>query len=79
MLKQIGNAVPPLLARALAAAAEAVLEHLDNKEPSSLAFPIFAQPFLELDVVSPANGHKVVHEHSEPASTNSTTICRKKP
>jgi DNA (cytosine-5)-methyltransferase 1 len=29
MLKQIGNAVPPLLARALASAAEGVLERLD--------------------------------------------------
>jgi DNA (cytosine-5)-methyltransferase 1 len=30
MLKQIGNAVPPLLARALASAAESVLERLDG-------------------------------------------------
>jgi DNA (cytosine-5)-methyltransferase 1 len=30
MLKQIGNAVPPLLARSLASAAEGVLERLDN-------------------------------------------------
>jgi site-specific DNA-cytosine methylase len=31
MLKQVGNAVPPLLARALASAAERVLERLDNR------------------------------------------------
>jgi DNA (cytosine-5)-methyltransferase 1 len=31
MLKQIGNAVPPLLARALASAAEGVLERLDSQ------------------------------------------------
>lgn len=30
MLKQIGNAVPPLMARALAAAAETALQHLDS-------------------------------------------------
>ena len=53
MLKQIGNAVPPLLARAVASAAEAALERLDNKA-SSLALPIFAQPFLEFDQAAPA-------------------------
>ena len=35
MLKQIGNAVPPLLARALACAAEGVLERLDNNSIQS--------------------------------------------
>lgn len=46
MLKQIGNAVPPLLARALAAAAEQALLRLDGKQlvsfrrPEPLVFPI---------------------------------------
>lgn len=39
MLKQIGNAVPPLLARALAAAAERALLRLDHKET-----PVLQQP-----------------------------------
>lgn len=56
MLKQVGNAVPPLLARALASAAEAALEHLDNKQTSVLKFPILVQPFLEFDAASTAAG-----------------------
>jgi len=36
MLKQIGNAVPPLLARALAAAAEQALEAIDKNSVTSL-------------------------------------------
>ena len=53
MLKQVGNAVPPLLARAIASAAEAALERLDHKQ-SSLQFPLYAQPALELDLEEPA-------------------------
>jgi DNA (cytosine-5)-methyltransferase 1 len=50
MLKQIGNAVPPLLARAVASAAEAALERLDNTEHRAAEFPLFVQPTLELDL-----------------------------
>lgn len=39
MLKQIGNAVPPLLARALAAAVERALLRLDRKEKQALRLP----------------------------------------
>jgi DNA (cytosine-5)-methyltransferase 1 len=39
MLKQIGNAVPPLLARALAAAIERALLRLDRKEIQALRHP----------------------------------------
>lgn len=49
MLKQIGNAVPPLLARALGAAAERALQHLDDKTGAVLHFPKPLQPSLELD------------------------------
>jgi DNA (cytosine-5)-methyltransferase 1 len=38
MLKQIGNAVPPLLARALASAAESVLERLDGLSEDGALF-----------------------------------------
>jgi DNA (cytosine-5)-methyltransferase 1 len=48
MLKQVGNAVPPLLARAVAWAAEAALERLDHKQPS-VARRLSAQPLLEAD------------------------------
>lgn len=69
MLKQIGNAVPPLLARAVASAAEAALEFLDNKAPSVVEFPLFAQPLLELEPPSVAgvikvNGHGTSHRHT---------------
>jgi DNA (cytosine-5)-methyltransferase 1 len=49
MLKQIGNAVPPLLARALGAAAERALQHLDSKGGAVLPFPKALQSSLELD------------------------------
>ena len=61
MLKQIGNAVPPLLARALASAAETVLEKLDH--PTTMAAePPYAQPLplSALDAPSSAlNGTRV--------------------
>lgn len=50
MLKQIGNAVPPLLARALAAAAAATLDYLNGNALPVVQFPVSAQPTLELDV-----------------------------
>jgi len=70
MLKQIGNAVPPLLGRAVAAAAEAALEHLEGKTPGLTQFPIYGQPALDLDipVIGPiaANGHRVSRRGSVP-------------
>jgi DNA (cytosine-5)-methyltransferase 1 len=57
MLKQVGNAVPPLLARALAASAEAALEHLDKKPASVLKHPILVQSFLPLDASSATAGN----------------------
>lgn len=62
MLKQIGNAVPPLLARAVAAAAEAALERLDGNALSIVDFPLFAQPVLDLDSSTAANGHLTTRE-----------------
>lgn len=50
MLKQIGNAVPPLLARAIASAAEAALEVLDGKAPATTGRPFFTQPVLDLEL-----------------------------
>jgi DNA (cytosine-5)-methyltransferase 1 len=50
MLKQIGNAVPPLLGRALAAAGEKALLRLDGKQvvtfrrPELLTLPAVAEP-----------------------------------
>jgi DNA (cytosine-5)-methyltransferase 1 len=46
MLKQIGNAVPPLLGRALAAAAEQALLQLDGKQAPAFphAQPLFLRP-----------------------------------
>lgn len=69
MLKQVGNAVPPLLARAVASAAEAALQRLDNNASSSVAkFPLFAQPVLDLEapVVSSVavDGHRRSHGNS---------------
>ena len=49
MLKQIGNAVPPLMARALAAAMEIALQHLDGHSGSVLQLPVPTQPLLQLD------------------------------
>jgi DNA (cytosine-5)-methyltransferase 1 len=63
MLKQVGNAVPPLLARAVASATEAALDRLDHKQPSN-SFPVYKQPFLGSDepapepILSTVNGGK---------------------
>ncbi|NUV91606.1 DNA cytosine methyltransferase [Streptomyces sp. KAI 90] len=48
MLKQIGNAVPPLMARALAAAAQQALLQLDSRNDSALSFTVPVQQMLEL-------------------------------
>lgn len=47
MLKQVGNAVPPLLARALAAAAGRALDRLGGVG-GALRFPVPVQPALDL-------------------------------
>lgn len=52
MLKQIGNAVPPLLARAVATAAEAALQRLDRRPSPITEFPISTQPVLEMELPS---------------------------
>jgi DNA (cytosine-5)-methyltransferase 1 len=49
MLKQIGNAVPPLLARALAAAAEDTLDYLNGDVSSAAQVPPLAQPVPEME------------------------------
>lgn len=48
MLKQIGNAVPPLLARALAAAAQKALMQIDSPEKEILSFGVPVQQTLML-------------------------------
>lgn len=64
MLKQIGNAVPPLLARALASAAEAALEQLDGKVSVIAGIPFFVQPALDLEL--PAANRKTMNGHAIP-------------
>ncbi|MGH3760246.1 DNA cytosine methyltransferase [Actinophytocola sp.] len=56
MLKQIGNAVPPLLARGLGAAAERALQQLDNRDGSVVSFPKPHQASLQLDYSSDVAG-----------------------
>jgi DNA (cytosine-5)-methyltransferase 1 len=61
MLKQIGNAVPPLLGRALAAAAGRSLRALDGNSAELVAFrrpvrqTLFAQSDLSLPFEEPAS------------------------
>jgi hypothetical protein len=56
MLKQIGNAVPPLLGRALAAAAEKALLRLDGKQVVNFQHPepLFPEPLLLHTLAGPA-------------------------
>jgi DNA (cytosine-5)-methyltransferase 1 len=56
MLKQIGNAVPPLLGRALAAAAEKALLRLDGKQVVTFQHPVplFPEPLLLQTYAGPA-------------------------
>lgn len=49
MLKQIGNAVPPMLARALASATEAALKQLDDEGAPVVRLPTPAQLPLKFD------------------------------
>ncbi|MET7549191.1 DNA cytosine methyltransferase [Streptomyces sp. NPDC005500] len=48
MLKQIGNAVPPLMARALAASAQKALVQLDSHGSAAPTFQVPVQQMLEL-------------------------------
>ncbi len=68
MLKQIGNAVPPLLARALASAAEVALECLDGKQASIQRFPSFTQPLMQLEAVASATRHPRSNGHADAVS-----------
>lgn len=68
MLKQIGNAVPPLLARALASAAEVTLKCLDGKQASIHRFPNFTQPCVQLKAVAAATRYLRSNGHADVVS-----------
>jgi DNA (cytosine-5)-methyltransferase 1 len=76
MLKQIGNAVPPLLARALASAAETALEYLDNKHVSGLRQPILAQSRLPVEIVAAVTQNVSANRKSGPLRGSDDGLSR---